>query len=139
MSGLLTGEVHFRNTVRKLGAAGYYVIAGDMPVPGSRALALLSSEAMRWVLDVARDNFDLVVVDGPPLLPVADARALADPVDGVAMVVASERTRKDAVMTALHGSPGIDEKLVGFVLNGSFERYAAYPYGGDTAAASGGA
>jgi Mrp family chromosome partitioning ATPase len=77
-------------------------------------------------LRLARASFDLVVIDASPLLPVADPRALIDYVDGVVLVVASMKTPKDAVETALRESPGLHEKLAGVVLNGAADDVNRY-------------
>ena len=71
-----------------------------------------------------------LVIDAPPLLPVADARILIDRADAVAMVVASERTSRDAVTTVLRENPDLAGKAAGVVLNGvidDFERYYGEP------------
>lgn len=103
-----------------------YVIAGYHRVPGREALRLLSSKHMSRVLGLARQSFALVIVDAPPLLPVADPRALIEHVDGIALVVASMRTPKDAVETALRECPELHQKLAGVVLNGAAEDYNRY-------------
>jgi succinoglycan biosynthesis transport protein ExoP len=103
-----------------------YVVGGYRRVPGREALRLLSSKQMDRFLRLARASFDLVVVDASPLLPVADPRALVDYVDGVVLVVASMRTPKDAVETALRESPGLQEKLAGVVLNGAADDVNRY-------------
>lgn len=103
-----------------------YVVGGYRRVPGREALRLLSSKPMDRFLRLARASFDLVVIDASPLLPVADPRALIDYVDGVVLVVASMKTPKDAVETALRESPGLHEKLAGVVLNGAADDVNRY-------------
>jgi succinoglycan biosynthesis transport protein ExoP len=103
-----------------------YVVAGYHRAAGREALRLLSSKQMSRFIRLARESFDVVVIDAPPLLPVADPRALIEHVDGIALVVASMRTPKDAVETALRECPEIQEKLAGVVLNGAAEDYNRY-------------
>jgi succinoglycan biosynthesis transport protein ExoP len=103
-----------------------YVVGGYHRVPGREALRLLSSKQMNRFLRLARTSFDFVVIDAPPLLPVADPRALIEHVDGIALVVASMRTPKNAVETALHECPEIEEKLSGVVLNGAADDLNRY-------------
>lgn len=103
-----------------------YVVAGYHRVPGREALRLLSSRQMGRFLQLARNNFDFVVIDAPPLLPVADPRALIEHVDGIALVVASMRTPKNAVETALHECPELHGKLAGVVLNGAADDIDRY-------------
>lgn len=103
-----------------------YVVAGYHRVPGREALRLLTSRQMSRFLQLARKSFDFIVIDAPPLLPVADPRALIQHVDGIALVVASMRTPKNAVETALHECPEILEKLSGVVLNGAADDLTRY-------------
>jgi succinoglycan biosynthesis transport protein ExoP len=103
-----------------------YVVGGYHRVPGREAFRLLSSKQMNRFLQLARTNFDFVVIDAPPLLPVADPRALIEHVDGIALVVASMKTPKDAVETALHECPELQEKLTGVVLNGAADDVNRY-------------
>jgi succinoglycan biosynthesis transport protein ExoP len=86
---------------------------------------------MKRLVDHARDIFDLVVVDASPLLPVADARLLLEQADGAVMVVASERTSRDAVTAALQENPELADKIVGVVLNGAADEFDRY-YGDQT-------
>jgi succinoglycan biosynthesis transport protein ExoP len=103
-----------------------YVVGGYHRVPGREALRLLSSKHMTRFIKLARQNFDLLVIDAPPLLPVADPRALIEHVDGIALVVASMKTPRDAVETALHECPELHGKLAGVVLNGAADDVNRY-------------
>lgn len=126
LADLLAGRSDLKSAVRHEPRTNLYAIAGSRGVSGANALALLSSLRMKRLVDHARDIFDLVVVDASPLLPVADARLLLEQADGAVMVVASERTSRDAVTAALHENPELADKIVGVVLNGAadeFERY----------------
>lgn len=103
-----------------------YVVGGYRNVPDRQVLRLLSSRQLSRFLRLARESFDLVVLDASPLLPVADPRILVDQVDGVVLVIASMKTPKDAVETALHECPGLNEKLAGVVLNGAADDVNRY-------------
>lgn len=48
---------------------------------------LINSVAFRSLIKVARDNFDVIIIDSPPLLPVVDTRYLAQYADAVVQVV----------------------------------------------------
>lgn len=126
LSDLLRSNSELGACVRQDERTDLYVVGGNRRVPGREALRLLSSKQMSRFLRLARTSFDLVLVDASPLLPVADPRVLIDQVDGVVLVVASGKTPKDAVETALRESFGLEEKLAGVVLNGAaddFDRY----------------
>jgi succinoglycan biosynthesis transport protein ExoP len=117
LADLLAHNRDLSGTLHRDTRTGLYVMAGTTRLSGAAALSLLSSQEMGKVLAVVRRHFDLVVLDAPPLVTVTDSRALIELVDGVVMVVASEDTSRDAIATALRESPGIEEKLIGVVLN----------------------
>ncbi len=131
LADLLAGHSDLKTAVKHEPRTNLYAIAGHQGVSGANALALLSSLRMKRLIDHAREVFDLVVVDGSPLLPVADARLLLEQSDGAVMVVASERTSRDAVSAALHENPELAEKIVGVVLNGAADEFDRY-YGEQT-------
>lgn len=54
---------------------------------------LLSSDRMRELTNALRERADYVLIDTPPLLPVADPLVLASYVDGVVLVVSAKRSR----------------------------------------------
>ncbi|ARQ02429.1 GumC family protein [Pseudorhodoplanes sinuspersici] len=130
LNDFLSGHADLASVVKQDAPTNLYAIAGRQGVPGAKSIALLSSYRMTQLIDHARDVFDLVVIDASPLLPVADARILLDRADAVVMVVASERTSRDAVTTVFRENPDLTEKVAGVVLNGvvdDFERYYGDP------------
>jgi len=84
--------------------------------PGNPA-ELLGSSAMRRLLDQLRTAFDRVILDTPPVLPLADVAILAPMVDGALMVVRAGYTPKPAIENALRAFDS--SRLLGVVLNES--------------------
>ena len=78
---------------------------------------LLSSNAMRRLFERLRHSYDYVIVDLPPLAPLADARATTHLVDSYLLVVEWGRTSTAIVQHALSRAPRVYEKIVGAVLN----------------------
>jgi polysaccharide biosynthesis transport protein len=78
--------------------------------------ALLSSAAMKNLIKAARDTYDHVILDLPPILPVADTKAVSPFVDSFIMVIEWGETRVSAVSDALNIAPLVAEKLHGAVL-----------------------
>ncbi|WP_279480759.1 polysaccharide biosynthesis tyrosine autokinase [Aureimonas sp. SK2] len=78
---------------------------------------LLMSQGMAALLRKATESFDYVLVDLPPINPVVDARAFAERVDGLVVVVEWGRTARRAVRSALQANPRILERCLGVVLN----------------------
>ncbi len=81
----------------------------DLPsLAGPRSQALLTK---------LRTGFDFVVVDLPAILPVADAAAAANVVDGVVMVVEWARTPEDMVRESVEHAAIDPARLLGIILN----------------------
>lgn len=125
---LLREEGDLDASVTQDPSSGLYTIAGARRASGDEAIGLLTSERLARLIQSARNVFDLVVIDTSPLLAVADSRLLLELADAAILVVASERTSRDALMTALSESPELESKLAGVVLNGTddIERYYRY-------------
>jgi capsular exopolysaccharide synthesis family protein len=84
-------------------------------VPPSNPAELLGSATMRRVLDMLRSRFDHILIDVPPVAPLADLHILAPMVDGLLMIVRAGITPKPAIERAL---AGLDpSKVLGLVLN----------------------
>jgi protein-tyrosine kinase len=85
--------------------------------PPSHPAELLGSATMRRVLDVLRTRFDRILIDMPPVAPLADLHIVAPMADGVLMIVRAGVTPKPAIERALSG---LDlSKVLGLVLNES--------------------
>ncbi|HEY7509377.1 MAG TPA: CpsD/CapB family tyrosine-protein kinase [Vicinamibacteria bacterium] len=61
---------------------------------------LLGSDRMAKLLDAARRGFDFVIVDCPPLAPLADALLLQNLLEGALLVVRARHTFRDAIARA---------------------------------------
>jgi polysaccharide biosynthesis transport protein len=89
------------------------MLAGSRPVAVHE---LLRSPRFESLLKEARDRYDLVILDTPPLVPVCDAVVLSRLVDGLLLVVAAHETPRRLLEEALNL---IDEsKVLGIVFNG---------------------
>jgi non-specific protein-tyrosine kinase len=88
-------------------------------MPGGSSLAnpvaLLSSKNANDLLHRLRAEFDFVVIDTPPVLPVADSHILAGLVDGVIIVVRARHTRREAIALGLENFQ--TPNLLGAVIN----------------------
>jgi Mrp family chromosome partitioning ATPase len=72
---------------------------------------------MAAFLNEASDNFDIVLIDSPPVIAVTDATLLATRVDGVILVIKSGVTRIDMINNAIDQLKKANEKFLGVVLN----------------------
>ncbi|MBW8909720.1 polysaccharide biosynthesis tyrosine autokinase [Mesorhizobium sp. RCC_202] len=83
----------------------------------SHTSELLGSAGMRRFIENAKETFEYIIVDLPPLGPVVDAKAFAPLVDGFVMVTEWGRTPRAMVRSMLEAEPYIANKVVGAVLN----------------------
>jgi non-specific protein-tyrosine kinase len=92
---------------------------------------LLALERFRALITTLQGDFDVVVIDTPPLLPVADARIVAGVVDATLLVVAAERSKVKDVRLATGLLRQVDAPFVGIVLNQvpATKRHTGYGYG----------
>jgi capsular exopolysaccharide synthesis family protein len=115
LSDYLTGAADLQQVMRTLPDHHLSVIPAGT-TPGNPA-ELLGSTAMRRLLDQLRSTFDRVILDTPPVLPLADVAILAPMVDGALMVVRAGYTPKPAIENALRAFDS--SRLLGVVLNES--------------------
>jgi protein-tyrosine kinase len=97
--------------------------------PISAPMAELTSKQMQQVLKDAREAFDWIILDTPPVTLLPDASLLASIVDGAVLVVRAESTPVDLVKRAVEGIGR--QKLLGVLLNGAKTRSHVqdYPHG----------
>src|SRR5258708_1135892 len=83
----------------------------------SNSSDILNSPAMKDMLRAAKGNYDYVLVDLPPILPVVDVKAVAHLFDAFVLVVEWGSTSTDEIVKAVGASPVVSERLLGAVLN----------------------
>jgi capsular exopolysaccharide synthesis family protein len=98
------------------------------PVPPSPA-DLLASGRFRAILGEAAQSFDIVIVDGPPVLGLADSPSLAGSCEGPLLVVEAGRTRTPAIKAAMTRLEDAGGHIVGVVLTKAVERAGRFGYG----------
>lgn len=98
------------------------------PIPPNPA-ELLSSNDMLEVIRRAREVFDVVLLDCPPILPVTDARILAPLMDGTILVVRRGGVSKKMVCESKGVLEQVRANLLGAVLNGFYNKKTVGYYG----------
>jgi len=91
------------------------IISGGAPIENSSEL--LDTEPMKILIRLIKERYDrlFVIFDSPPLLTSADSLVLARYMDGIIMVVESEKTRKDEFARAIELLR--ERPIIGTVLN----------------------
>ena len=107
---------------------------GALPM---NAANLLSSTRMRVLLEELKQQFDIIVLDTPPVLATADAGIVGSLTDGVLLVVRAGATDRNAAQRAYQQLANVGARVVGTVLNdpgGELAKEGDYYYPYDYAA-----
>lgn len=127
-NSLLNGKGN--ENLKEAGVEGLKVLtSGDLPPNPADVVA---SPRMQKLLEVLAKGTDLVLIDCPPVLPVADAAILASLVDGVILVLMADKSRRKDVRDAAESLRRSGGHLVGVVLNDvPSPSYTYYRYSND--------
>ena len=97
------------------------------PVPPNPA-ELLNSASAQKIFARLRDDFDLVLIDSPPVLPVTDAAILSQHADATLMLAAAGQTRRGDLRRAVEKLDQVGATILGIVLN-KVTRHSGRNYG----------
>jgi len=103
------------NLVCKTKVSGLYVLAGGRGAITTSTL--LYSPRMTGLLDRLRGEFDMVLVDAPPVIHLADARVLGRLADGVILVIRAGQTTPESAMIACQRFAEDGTRVLGTILN----------------------
>jgi capsular exopolysaccharide synthesis family protein len=126
LTNLLVGAASVEDLLQPTDVPGLMFIAAG-PVPPNPA-ELLASQNMARLLSSAGENFDIVIVDAPPVMGLADAPLLASIAAGTLLVLGAGETRRGLVKAALKRLHFARAQVVGVVLNKFDMRAASYAY-----------
>jgi capsular exopolysaccharide synthesis family protein len=93
---------------------GLYVLPAG---PSSRRCADLIGASLKQILEQAEAEYDLVIVDAPPILGFPEPLQMAAAVDGVVMVAVAGETHRKAIELALSTLRRVRANVLGLVLN----------------------
>lgn len=115
LTNVVTGTAALHDVLQQYGSEAFSVL-GAGPVPPNPS-QVLSSTQMATLLDDLASKNDFVIVDSPPVLPVADASSLATIVDGVVLSARYGVTRKELLRRAVTNLEQVGAVPLGIVMN----------------------
>ena len=131
LAGLCNGSEVIKRT--EIHQNLYVLPAGEIPPNPSE---LLGSERMRVTLDILRKDFDIILLDLPPVNAVSDPLVASKLTDGMVLVVRQNYSSKRAIAEAVRQLRFVDAKILGFVMTdsntaapGRKKYYKKYGYG----------
>lgn len=126
LTKLLTSEDRVADHVTATQYDNLWLLACG-PVPPNPA-DLLSSGRLRSIIREASAQFEVVVVDAPPVLGLADAPLIASVVNDVILVIESGKTRTSSALEALNRLRAAGANVLGGTLTKSAEEKSSYGY-----------
>jgi len=122
LSDLLAGQADLSEVIRPSTVPGLFVVSAGTRAPNPAEL--LGSLTMKETVRQLSDVYDFVIIDSPPVLPLADTLMLSRLVDGVIMVVRSNRTARHIAQEAVRRLQRLNAKVLGLVMTdvGSVEQ-----------------
>lgn len=135
LSNVLTGELRWEDVVLSVeGKPNLTILPSG---PGSHRAADLIGPRLSSLLDEFAKEYDLVILDSPPLLGFAECLQMAAAADGVLIVSRAGETRRKAVAAVISSLNRVRANIIGVVLNqvsrntssDSYGYYGYYRYG----------
>jgi capsular exopolysaccharide synthesis family protein len=115
LTSALVGAASVDDLLQPWGTGQLYVLtSGQIPPNPSE---LLGSTAMRNLIHGLEQEFDAVIIDAPPLLPVTDAAVLSQHVGGVVIVVGSHKIKHQDLDKSIRALEMVNAHLLGVILN----------------------
>ena len=133
LSGVLTADVPFDEHILKTHFNNMDLMTSGISVPNPSEL--LSSTRFDELLEFAKDNYDYVVIDSPPVLGLADAPVIGNKVDATLLVVEANQLRTPAVRLTIERLMSSGTKILGVLLTkynaptAGYMDYYSYSYG----------
>lgn len=126
-SSLLSGSAEFEACIHPTDRERLFLLSSG-PIPPNPA-ELLATSGLKAVLARAGETFDHVIVDGPPVLGLADAPLLASATEGTLMVIESGAIRRTAAVNSLGRLRAAGAQILGGVLTKFSATKGGYGYG----------
>jgi capsular exopolysaccharide synthesis family protein len=115
LTTVLVGNTDVQDAIQVHEDSGLHFLASGAKPPNPTEI--LQSRVTHDLVRELCDSYDMVIIDGPPLLPVADASVLATIADGVILVVHHGKTSRDAVGDAIKRLEQVGGRLFGIAVN----------------------
>jgi capsular exopolysaccharide synthesis family protein len=115
LSEILTNEVNFSETIHKVPGTNLNLIgSGKKRTDLSDIVNVMK---LKKFFDLLNKNYDYVIIDSPPVLPVSDTMVIAQAADYVFYVARSNVTGLLSLMSGVKKLKNINKKIDGFILN----------------------
>ncbi|MBE1557083.1 polysaccharide biosynthesis tyrosine autokinase [Sporosarcina limicola] len=117
LTSMISGQFKLKEIIQKTEMENLFFISAG-PIPPNPT-EVLSSTKMEQLIDMLKEQFDVIIIDTPPLL-VVDALRLSTFVDGCLYVIDAGRTKEEQASKSLKQLEKVGASILGTVLNRSY-------------------
>lgn len=126
LSSYLTGNSNLSEIISQGEIPNLYVLpVGPIPINPAE---LLGSNHMKELLQTLSQEYDYIIVDGPPALGFVDAHILSSLVDGVAVVIRAGKTPRNSIRELIERLWSLKSNFLGVIVNGIELNQNSYYY-----------
>lgn len=116
LSDVVIGKISWKEAVKSTRYENLYLLSsGNIP---PNPVELLASDKMSDILSQIEDEYEHILLDTPPVLPLTDAVVLSQKADGAILVLRYQKVEIEAVIRARERFQSVDVPILGVVLNG---------------------
>ncbi len=126
LTSLLEEEIDNKNYIFSTEVENLHILPSG-PIPTNPA-ELLGKKMMIELMEKLKENYDLILIDSPPILSVTDGQILAKISDTVLLVIKSKMTKYDELLKTKHLLYHVHANLIGTVLNSKKIKSNQYYY-----------
>ena len=127
LSNYLSGEADPEQLIIDSGVENLAILAAGPPPPNPAEL--LGSNRLAQLLRPGTVPYDHIVIDGPPVLGIADSPLLASAVEGVIFTIEANSTKLRAIDTAMARLRSANANIFGAIVTKLDSRNSSYGYG----------
>lgn len=119
---MVTDRLQLKDVIISDAKFKFDIVPSPATTTPSNSSDVLCAPSIGIELERAREEYDYIICDLPPILPIVDVKAVASLFDAFLMVV-EWGTSTDEVLKAIQSSPLVSERLLGAVLNKTDEAF----------------
>ena len=126
LSTYLVGKMELSGVINRTSLDGLDIITSG-PIPPNPA-ELLGSKRMKELIEHLLEEYDHVILDGPPIAGFADSRLLSSVVDGVLLVTSIGITQRQTLRSSIEDILRVRGRIIGTIVNRLESRRSKYGY-----------
>lgn len=130
ITDILTRGLDFKEAIKKTDIENCFILTSGKSPPNPSEL--LGGSAMKILLNKLKENFDIILIDTSPIIPVTDALVLAPEADSVFLILEIRRTTTPAAITSINALRAVHVAPAGAIINNlrpEDRRSYGYSYG----------